>query len=194
MAWKQWDGKIYSVLLSYTYCAPPVLIFSWSTMKLKANDVKYFPRTGRLFRGGSYSLSLANTKHWKLGQKSAASQAFPNDAPASPDSVLMCSFVMCPPSPPKVIPSHFWTMPNPVEPGRTMALLDGKSNEAWNQYVQSCLTRGMLGNGVSGALWSCFNHRDLGISTRKQAAYCQSTTAPLRCCVFLCLCMWLLLI
>lgn len=27
----------------------------------------------------------------------------------------------------------------------------------------------MLGNGVSGVLWSRFNHGDLGLSTRKQA-------------------------
>lgn len=69
-----------------------------------------------------------------------------------------------------------------------MTLLDRKSNEAWNQYVQSCLTRGMLGNGVSGALWSCFNHRDLGLSTRKHAGYCQNTATPPEMCVWLCMC------
>lgn len=141
---------------------------------------------------GSYSLSIATTNNWKLGQKSAACQDFPHDAPTSPDSILMCSFVMCPPSPPRVIPGHFWTMQNPVEPGRTMTLLDRKSNEAWNQYVQSCLTRGMLGNGVSGALWSCFNHRDLGLSTHKQAGYCQNTATLWDVCVVVYAYLWLL--
>lgn len=96
--------------------------------------------------------------------------------PMSPNSVLMYSFVMCPLSPPRFICGHFWMMQNPVEPGRTMALLDRKSNEAWNQYVRSCLTRGMLGNGVSGVLWSYFNHRDLGKSTNKQTGSCQNPT------------------
>lgn len=31
------------------------------------------------------------------------------------------------------------------------------------------LTQGILGNGVSGALRSYFNHKDLGFSTHKQA-------------------------
>lgn len=34
----------------------------------------------------------------------------------------------------------------------------------------------MLGNGVSGVLWSRFNHGDLGLSTRKQAF--RSRNAP----------------
>lgn len=29
----------------------------------------------------------------------------------------------------------------------------------------------MLGNGVSGVLWSRFNHEDLRLSTRKQTAH-----------------------
>lgn len=95
-----------------------------------------------------------------------------------PDLTLMCSFVTCLPLPPRVIPGHLWTLQNPVEPGRNITWLDRKSNEAWNQYVQSRLTWGMLGNGVSGVLWCCFNHRDLGSSTHKQAGYCQNNATP----------------
>lgn len=131
---------------------------------------------------------FSSYKHLKTGSKSADCQAFSHDAPTSSASLLMCSFVMCPPSPPSVIPGHFGTMQNPVEPERTMTMLDRKSNEAWNQYVQSCLTQGMLGNGVSGALWSRFNHRDLGLSTRKQAGYCQNSAAPRDVCTAVCVC------
>lgn len=95
-----------------------------------------------------------------------------------PDLTLMCSFVTCLPLPPRVIPGHLWMLQNPVEPGRTITWLDRKSNEAWNQYVQSHLTWGMLGNGVSGVLWCCFNHRDLGSFTHKQAGYCQNNATP----------------
>lgn len=94
-----------------------------------------------------------------------------------PDATLMCSFVTCLLLPPRVIPGHLWPLQNPVEPGRTITWLDRKSNEAWNQYVQYRLTRGMLGNGVSGVLWCCFNHRDLGSSTHKQGGYCQNNAA-----------------
>lgn len=68
-----------------------------------------------------------------------------------------------------------------------MTLLDWMSNEAWNQYVQSGFTWSMLGNGVSGVVWSRFNHKDLEISTRKQAGYCQMLQ-PLEMCEFLCGC------
>lgn len=122
-----------------------------------------------------------NYKQLTTGSKVCSLSRFPPWCP-----ILICSFVMCPLSPPRVIPGHFWMMQNPVEPGKTMTLLDRKSNEAWNQYVQSCRTRGMLGNGVSGALWSCFNHRDLGLSTRKQAGYCQNTTTPWDECCSVC--------
>lgn len=71
---------------------------------------------------------------------------------------------MCPTSPPRIIPGHSGTpgtLRNAVEPGRTMTSLDRKFNEAWNQYVQCCITCGTLGNGVSGVVMWCFNHKDL---------------------------------
>lgn len=36
----------------------------------------------------------------------------------------------------------------------------------------------MLGNGVSGVLWSRFNHGDLGLSTRKQAFRTRNAPSP----------------
>lgn len=128
-------------------------------------------------------------KQLKRGSKSMAWRCFPYVAQTGPDLVLMCPFVMCPLCYSRVMPGHLWTMQNPVEPGRTMTWLHRKSNEPWNQYVQSRLTQGMLGNGVSGALCSYFNHKDLGLSTHKQAGCCQNNATPW---VALYVCLWLL--
>lgn len=121
----------------------------------------------------AYSLSTARTNNWKVGQKFKACQCFPwwSNNPRL-NNVFICHVSTVPSQ------NYAWPFLNDVESCRTMTLLDRKSNEAWNQYVQSCLTRGMLGNGVSGVLWSCFNHRDFGLSPHKQAAYCKNTASP----------------
>lgn len=147
----------------------------WRLMILvqkKASQIQEFSWSGFEFLH-SRGARLATTKSPKTGSEVHCLTMFPS---TDPGWILMCPFVMCLPSPPRVMPGHLWTLHNPVEPGRTMTWWDRKSNEAWNQYVQSCLTRGMLGNGVSGVLWSRFNHWDLGLSTRKQAGYCRNNT------------------